>query len=144
MKGWWKYAIAFALGALLCGGAVLYFTSRSGANLQRQLGDLRKSLASALDDNASLTSSVRQLHGQLDSANTIATGQQRELDADKQRLAGQQRTIDNQQSILAAQKRGLDAIAQNIAGAGGDIGKSIRAIAEGFRVLYFEYHPGAS
>ena len=42
MKGWIGYAVAFVLGALLCGGAVLWASRGAGADLRKQLADSKQ------------------------------------------------------------------------------------------------------
>lgn len=135
MKGWWKYVACFVAGAVLALGLGFIFTRGATDKLRADLAGVRKSLELAQSNSADLTEQLRLVHGQLDRANSLVTRQQSEL-------AGQQRTISGQQSIIDAQKRGLAKLADDLAGSGGDIGKQIRAFAEGFRRLYGIYHPG--
>lgn len=127
MKGVWKYAVAFVLGALLCGGIVLYLAHSAGTKLNTDLTDatdsadsLRSSLADAVAANHELASKLQSLSGQLDKSSKL-------LAADDARIAAGQRIIDG--------------ILGNIASAGVDLGRQIDAIADGFGRLYGLYHP---
>ena len=129
MKGWWKYVACFALGVALCAGGALLLASRAGAKLNADLLATRAALASATAHSNELAAELRSLHSQLDDA----TG----------RADSEQRIIEGQQRLIDAGKRGLKGIADEIAGSGGDIGKKVRALGEGFIRLYRIYHPGA-
>ena len=76
-----------------------------------------------------LAEQLRLVHSQLD----IASG----------RADSEQRIIADQQRLIEAGKRGLKGIAESLAGSGGDIGKQVHALAEGFVRLYRIYHPGS-
>ena len=138
VKGWWKIALpSFLIGALLCGAVVGYIAHGANAKLTADFERLGKSLAAATTDGERLAGTVRQLHGQLDNANSIVT-------RDSQELARRQRIIDGQQLHIDSLESGLADIASSITNAGGDLRKSISAIAEGFERLYRLYHPGSS
>ena len=59
MKGWVSHAIAFALGAVLCGAVVLWISHGAGAKLNADLTNLRASLAGAVADRADLAQQLR-------------------------------------------------------------------------------------
>ena len=128
-KNWKSYLVVFALGSILCGGVVFWIAHSAGARLNADLASARSSLAKSANDNIAATLTVRQLYSELDGANKLADSQQR--------------IIASQRGFLAIQQRAIDAIAQSISSAGGDIKKSIDALAGGFERLYEIYHPGA-
>lgn len=127
MVKWGWLAIALLVGAVACGGLVLYATHGAGAKLNTDLTDLRTSLADAVAANHGLTDTISKLSIQLDKSNKL-------LAIDDARIAGQQRTIAEGQRIIAG-------IASSISDSGGDIAKTIGAIADGFGRLYAVYHP---
>ena len=143
----WHFIVSFAAGGLLCAAIVLWATHGAGEKLNDDLKRIRDSLASAIATNASATATIRGLHNDLDDRDKLIAGQQRELTSDQHRLADQQRTISgqqstitDQQSIIDGQKRAIDAIATEVASAGGDLAKTARAVADGFKRLYAFYH----
>ena len=142
MKGWWWYAVAALGGFLLCLGIGYFVTRSANAKYLADLAGVRTALVDAGYAGEDLAAGVRIIHSQLVRSNSLVAEQQRELDANKSELAGQQRTIDQQQLVIDAQKRGLAKLASDLAAAGGDLGKKIRAFTEGFRRLYAIYHPG--
>lgn len=135
MAKWWKVAIpSFALGALLCGGVVLWLAHGAGAKLNADLNaandsadSLRTSLADAVASNHSLADQVQSLSGRLDRANRI--------------LAADDAVIARQQRDIAAGQRIIDGIVGNIASTGRDLERDLTAIADGFGRLYSLYHP---
>jgi len=129
-KNWKSYLVVFALGAILCGGVVFWIAHSAGQRLNADLANARSSLAKSANDNIAATLTIRQLYSELDGANKLADSQQR--------------LIASQRSILADQQRAIDAIAQDIASAGGDLRKSIEAVASGFERLYEIYHPSTN
>ena len=127
MVKWWTIPIALVVGAGIAVGIVLFATGGAGHDLNKQLSDAlsaNKSLRTALDDavsaNHGLTDAIQKLHGQ--------------LDAQAKLLAGDD-------AAIAAGQRIINGIISDISGAGGDLGKQISAIADGFGRLYRLYHP---
>lgn len=139
---WYEYIGAALLGAGLC-FAIMFFANRGATEkLRSDLAGVRTALVNAGYAGTDLAAGVRIIHSQLVRSNSLVAEQQRELDANKSELAGQQRTINQQKLVIDAQKRGLAKLAGDLSAAGGDIGKKLRAFAEGFRRLYAIYHPG--
>ena len=101
----------------------------SAGKLTIQLADARNALANATRSNVELTGELRQLQIELGKSSQLVIDQQRIIAENKRRLDDQKRIIDG--------------IARTIGDAGGDIGKQIDTIADGFRRLYAFYHPGA-
>lgn len=127
MKGWKGYAITFLAGVLVCGAVALWIGRNSGADLNKQLAAaadtdnaLRTSLADAVSANHGLADQVSRLQGQLDRSSRLLA-------------------IDD--AAIAAGQRILNGITSGINASGGDIEKTIGAIADGFGRLYRLYHP---
>jgi hypothetical protein len=129
VKFWWIF-IALAVGAIAGVSLVLVATNGSGAKLNTDLAGLRTSLEDAVTINHGLADQLSKLQGQLDKSNRL--------------LAIDDAVIAKQQLTIAAGQRIIAGIASSIANSGGDIAKTIDAIADGFKRLYAAYHPSAS
>lgn len=129
VKFWWIF-IALAVGAIAGVSLVLVATNGSGAKLNTDLAGLRTSLEDAVTINHGLADQLSKLQGQLDKSNRL--------------LAIDDAVIAKQQLTIAAGQRIIAGIASSIANSGGDIAKTIDAIADGFKRLYSAYHAGAT
>lgn len=119
-KKYLPYIISFIAGAIICGVVTLWISHNSGAKLDAELSVARSSLAKLATDNTAAILTVRQLYSEVEQRNVV---------------------IERNQSVLTEQQSTIDAIASNITNSGGDIGKTIKAITDGFARLYASYHP---
>ena len=154
-KKYLPYIISFIAGAIICGVVTLWISHNSGAKLDAELSVARSSLAKLATDNTAAILTIRQVYSEVEQRNvviernqSVITEQQSTIDGQQQIIDGQQHTINDQKQILTGQQlqisqqqSAIDAIASNIANSGGDIGKTIKAIADGFARLYASYHP---
>ena len=121
------YIISFIAGAIICGVVTLWISHNSGAKLDAELSVARSSLAKLATDNTAAILTIQQLYSEVEQRNVV-------IERNQSVLTGQQLQISQQQSAI-------DAIASNITNSGGDIGKTIKAITDGFARLYASYHP---
>ena len=121
------YLVGALVGVALALGAGFALSRGSGARLNADLAAAGWTLASASRANAALASSLRQLHGELDRANQLASIQQSVIAAEQSQLDDQQRLIDG--------------ISATVASAGGDLRAKIQGITDGFERLYRFYYP---
>lgn len=126
-KKYLPYIISFIAGAIICGVVTLWISHNSGAKLNAELSVARSSLAKLATDNTATILTIRQLYSEVEQRNVV-------IERNQSVLTGQQLQISQQQSAI-------DAIASNITNSGGDIGKTIKAITDGFARLYASYHP---
>lgn len=126
-KKYLPYIISFIAGAIICGVVTLWISHNSGAKLDAELSVARSSLAKLATDNTATILTIRQLYSEVEQRNVV-------IERNQSVLTGQQLQISQQQSAI-------DAIASNITNSGGDIGKTIKAITDGFARLYASYHP---
>lgn len=119
-KKYLPYIISFIAGAIICGVVTLWISHNSGAKLDAELSVARSSLAKLATDNTAAILTIRQLYSEVEQRNVV---------------------IERNQSVLTEQQSAIDAIASNITNSGGDIGKTIKAITDGFARLYASYHP---
>ena len=109
------------LGSAITVGAGYQITKHAGDKLNADLAASRTALADATRLNAESTQTISELRGQLASASNGAT---------------------KNQQLISATESGLDELSSNIRDSGGDIGRQIQAIADGFDKLYKLYHQG--
>ena len=126
-KKYLPYIISFIAGAIICGVVTLWISHNSGAKLDAELSVARSSLAKLATDNTAAILTIQQLYSEVEQRNVV-------IERNQSVLTGQQLQISQQQSAI-------DAIASNITNSGGDIGKTIKAITDGFARLYASYHP---
>ena len=126
-KKYLPYIISFIAGAIICGVVTLWISHNSGTKLNAELSVARSSLAKLATDNTATILTIRQLYSEVEQRNVV-------IERNQSVLTGQQLQISQQQSAI-------DAIASNITNSGGDIGKTIKAITDGFARLYASYHP---
>lgn len=119
-KKYLPYIISFIAGAIICGVVTLWISHNSGAKLDAELSVARSSLAKLATDNTAAILTIQQLYSEVEQRNVV---------------------IERNQSVLTEQQSAIDAIASNITNSGGDIGKTIKAITDGFARLYASYHP---
>ena len=119
-KKYLPYIISFIAGAIICGVVTLWISHNSGAKLDAELSVARSSLAKLATDNTAAILTIQQLYSEVEQRNVV---------------------IERNQSVLTEQQSTIDAIASNITNSGGDIGKTIKAITDGFARLYASYHP---
>jgi hypothetical protein len=122
-----KAIIPYIAGFVTCGALVLLLTHGAGSKLNADLIAAGWNLASAQRTNTELTSSLRQLRSELDSANSLASINES--------------IIGEQQSQLGDQQRIIDGISETIKISGGDIRGKIKAITDGFSRLRAFYYP---
>lgn len=135
------FAVPFLAGALALGSAT-YVVDRSAAErLSADLAAARSTNAAIGVDNTALRADNDTLRKSMDSA--VANSDK--LAGSVRQMAGQladehQRSVA-QQSRLDEQQRIIDGIAIDVAKSGDDVGRELRALADGFIKLYSYYHP---
>jgi hypothetical protein len=129
---WKKIITSFFLGVVISIGILLWISSSSNTKLSADLSASKWSLESATRTNTELALGLRSVSGKLIESNKIINNQQSIIDGQQSELNKQKLIIDGQQSII-------EQIIISINGKGNDIRAKIRAIADGFRLLYNYY-----